>query len=228
VGRFSRLAGFAIVAVGVAGGILAYQEVRALSALTSTTYGKIILVKLGVVAVIAAIAAYNRYRLVPALRRAEERGRNAWSHLVSTVRFEVLGIVVVIGLTSVLVNQIPASTAAGIGTIYSETKALQPATVPVTVNLVVDPNRAGRNSIHMYFLDATGRVAEVPNGVTLRISFPAQSIGPFERQPFLAGPGHYQLDSTDLSIPGHWTIEVRAQFSKFVAEVATFDVNVRP
>jgi hypothetical protein len=126
------------------------------------------------------------------------------------------------------VNQVPARTAAGIGTIYSQTKPIASATVKDTVNLVVDPNRVGHNSIHMYFLDPTGRVAEVANGVTLELSFPASQIGPLTRQPFVAGPGHYQLDTDDLSLPGQWEIKVRAQFSKFEVGETTFDVNVNP
>jgi copper transport protein len=225
VARFSRLAGFAIVAVGIAGSVLAYEEIRALSALTSTTYGKLVLIKLGVVAVIAAVAAYNRYRLVPALRRAEAHGRNAWSHLTSTVRIEMVGMLVVIGLTGVLVNQVPARTAAGIGTIYSQSKELTPT--HNTVNLVVDPNRVGANAIHMYILDATGRTVDAPNGVTVKISYPAQNIGPFERKADQGGPGHYLLvGNTDLSTAGQWKIEVDAQFSKFEVGTATFDVNV--
>jgi copper transport protein len=222
VARFSRLAGFAIVAVGIAGGVLAYEEIRAFSALTSTAYGRLVLVKVGIVGVIAAVAAYNRYRLVPALRRAEERGRNVWSHLVTTVRIEVVGMLLVIGITGVLVNQIPARTEAGIGTIYSKTEQLGKN----TVNLVVDPNRAGHNSVHMYVLDATGRTADVPGGVNLEISLPSKDIGPFVRQPFVAGPGHYQLETDDMSLPGTWTVVVRAQFSQFESASATFDVNV--
>jgi hypothetical protein len=80
----------------------------------------------------------------------------------------------------------------------------------------------------MYFLDPTGRVAEVANGVTLELSFPASQIGPLTRQPFVAGPGHYQLDTDDLSLPGQWEIKVRAQFSKFEVGETTFDVNVNP
>ena len=132
--------------------------------------------------------------------------------------------VVVLGLTAVLVNQVPASTAAGIGTIYSQTKPIGND----TVNLVVDPNRAGHNSIHMYFLDNTGRVAEVSGDVTLELRFPADDIGPLTRTPCVAGPGHYQLDTDDLSSPGQWTITVRAQFSKFEAPTAVFDVKVNP
>jgi copper transport protein len=162
---------------------------------------------------------------VPALRRAEARGRNAWSHLTSTVRIEMVGMLVVIGLTGILVNQVPARTAAGIGTIYSQTKELAPT--HNTVNLVVDPNRAGSNAIHMYILDATGRTVDAPNGVTVKISYPAQNIGPFERKADQGGPGHYLLvGNTDLSTPGHWRIEVDAQFSRFEVGIAPFDVNV--
>ncbi len=48
------------------------------------------------------------------------------------------------------------------------------------------------------------------------------------RQPFVAGPGHYQLDGNDLSISGKWTIVVRARVSKFEEKTATFAVTVNP
>jgi copper transport protein len=224
VARFSRIAGFAIVAVGIAGVILAYEEIKALHALTSTTYGRLVLVKVCIVALIAAVAAYNRYRLVPALRRAEARGRNVWSHLVTTVRIEMIGMVFVIGVTSVLVNQVPARTAAGIGTIYSQTKPLGSN----SVNLVVDPNRVGPNSIHMYILDSTGRTVDVQT-VTVDLSFPANNIGPLSQQVSHAGPGHYLVSTNDITTPGHWTVSVAAQLSKFEkTPPAVFDVNVNP
>jgi copper transport protein len=96
------------------------------------------------------------------------------------------------------------------------------------VNLVVDPNRAGPNAIHLYILDATGRTVNVPNGVTLQMTLPAKQLGPFRETPFLAGPGHYQLNTSDLSFPGTWTVLVSAQFSKFDESTASFDVNVNP
>ncbi len=225
VARFSRLAGFAIIAVGIAGVILAYEEIKAIHALTSTTYGRLVIVKVCIVALIAGVAAYNRYRLVPALRRAEARGRNVWSHLVTTVRIEMIGMVFVIGITSVLVNQVPASTAAGIGGVFSQTKPLGSN----SVNLVVDPNRAGQtNSIHMYIIDATGRTVDVQT-VTVDLSFPANDIGPLSQQVSHAGPGHYLVATNDITTPGHWTVSVAAQLSKFEKTPPTvFDVNVNP
>jgi copper transport protein len=223
VARFTTMATVCVLAVTLTGTALGWTEVRALRALTSTTYGQLLIAKAALAVLIALIGAYNHYRLVPALHRAAEKGRDVWHHLLRTVRIEALGMVIVLALTAVLVNVTPARNAAGIGTIYSKTEALGAD----TVNLVVDPNRAGSNAIHLYLLDPNGRAAAMQS-VTLELSLPSDQLGPIRRQPFVAGPGHYQLNSSDLSIPGKWSIVVRAQVSKFEEQTATFDVTVNP
>ena len=131
---------------------------------------------------------------------------------------------VVIGVTGVLVNQVPASTAAGIG-IYSQTKPLGDD----SVNLVVDPNRAGPNSIHLYILDATGRTVDVANGVTLADVVAGQgSRTPSARRRSWPAPATTNSTRTTCPSPGKWTVVVRAQFSKFDESTAIFDVNVNP
>lgn len=224
VRRFSLLATVCVLGVTLAGVTLGWAEVRAWRALTSTTYGRVLMVKVGLVIPIVLIAAYNHFRLVPAIQEAAARGRDAFRHLLRTVRFESLGLVVVLVLTAALVSTPPARTAAGIGTIFSETKPIGQA----SVNLVVDPNRAGGNSIHLYLLDQSGRPAALAQAVELDISLPSANIGPIVRNPSVAGPGHYLLDSNDLTIAGAWTIVVRAQVSKFEENTANFTVNVNP
>jgi copper transport protein len=224
VTRFTTMATVCVLAVLAAGSALAWSEVRVLRALTSTTYGQLVIAKAALASLVALIGAYNHFRLVPALQRATEKGRNVWHHLLRTVRIEVAGLVVVLAITGVLVNVTPARTAAGIGTIYSKTEALGDD----SVNLVVDPNHAGLNSIHLYLLDPTGRPAALVQSLTLELSLPSNQLGPIRRQPFVAGPGHYQLNGSDLSIPGKWTIVVRAQVSKFEEKTASFDVTVNP
>jgi copper transport protein len=223
--RFGNLAGASVIVVALAGSALAWSEVRALHALTDTTYGRLLLVKVAFVVVVATIAGYNHYRLVPALRRAEAAGRNAWSHLRRTVRLEIAGMIVIVGLTAVLVSVTPARTAAGIGTIYASTQDLGDG----SVNLVVDPNRAARtNSIHLYLLDATGRPTDQFDSVRLELSLPASDIGPLDRDPTVAGPGHFQLVTDDLSIPGKWQIDVIVTVDRFTQQTARFDVLVNP
>ncbi len=65
VSRFSSMALASVLSLWIAGGVMAWIEVGSLSALTSTTYGKLVLGKVGIVVVIAAFAGYNRFRLIP-------------------------------------------------------------------------------------------------------------------------------------------------------------------
>ena len=220
VGRFSLLATMSVTAVGLAGLVLSWSEVRALSALTSTTYGWTLLAKVAVVLVVGLIGAHNRFRVVPAIQRSPTAPR-AWSLLRRSVRLEALALVVAIALTAVLVNVTPARNEAGIGGIFSETVALGDIG---SVSIVVDPNQAGRNAIHLYFYDEDGRAAEVAEDVTVSLSLPASDIGPIVREPFRAGPAHFQIDGDELVTGGRWVIEVTAAVSRF--EEATAEVEV--
>ncbi|HEV7721761.1 MAG TPA: copper resistance protein CopC, partial [Iamia sp.] len=67
--RFSSVAGIALGAVAVAGSALGWSEVRTLHALTSTSYGQLLIAKVAIVGVVAMLGAANRSRLVPILER---------------------------------------------------------------------------------------------------------------------------------------------------------------
>jgi copper transport protein len=220
VARFSTMAAVAVGVLTVAGLALTWSEVRAISALTSTTYGWTLLAKVGVAVLVGLAAAYNHFRLVPVVERAP--APRAWDQLRTSVGFEALGLVVVLALTGVLVNVTPARTEAGVGGIFSGGIDLGDAG---TVNVVVDPNQAGTNQIHLYFYDPDGRPAEVPDGaeVTLDLLLPADEIGPITRTPFRAGPSHFQLDSEDLVTGGRWLIAVtvRSRFEEAGGEIET-------
>jgi copper transport protein len=216
--RFSRIATVSVVAVGIAGGVLAWTEVRAVRALTSTTYGWLLVAKVALVAIVAVAGAYNHFRLVPALERAPKR---AGALLRRTVRLEAVLMVGAVALTAVLVNVTPARTAAGITGIYSEIKPLGDG----SVNLVVDPARKGLNAMHLYVLDRSGRNIDV-EGLTVELSLPSSGIAPITRDPFAAGPGHYQLDGVELTIAGTWAVVVKARVSRFEEQTATFEVPI--
>ena len=131
--------------------------------------------------------------------------------------------VLAIALTAVLVNVTPARTAAGIGEIFSETTPLGDVG---SVNIVVDPNQAGRNSVHLYFYDEDGRAAEIADDVTVSFALPSDDIGPIVREPFRAGPSHFQIDGNELVTAGRWVIEVTASVSRFEAATAEVEVLV--
>jgi len=223
VSRFSSVAGIALLVVAAAGGVLAWGEVRAVRAVTSTTYGWLLVVKTSIVALVVAAGAYNRFRLVP-LVAAGRAGGDGWRHLRRTVGFEAFALLAVLGVTGVLVGVTPARTEAGIGSVTSITTELGSG----TVNLTIDPNRAGANTIHIYLLDELGRQVDTAEEVELRFSQPGRDIGPITRTPTKAGPGHWQYDGDVLSIPGPWRIDIVAKVSDFDEDQAVADLTVNP
>jgi copper transport protein len=67
LGRFSTAAAISVVALVVAGGTMAWIESGSLEALFTTTYGQLVLVKIALTLGVLAMAAFNRFRLVPAI-----------------------------------------------------------------------------------------------------------------------------------------------------------------
>jgi copper transport protein len=220
VATFSRLAAWTVLALTATGLVLAWALVRAPSALTSTTFGWTLIAKVAVVFAVLGVATYNRRRLVPAVVAAET---GAWGRLVRTVRIEATGLLAVLVLTAVLVNLPPAAEAAGLSGPFATTVEFGDG----QLNLVVDPNRAGLNQVHAYFLDQSGLPADLGGDITFELSLHEVGIGPLVRIPNVAGPGHWILTGNELSIPGEWHIAVHRVdgFEEIEASVA---VTVRP
>jgi copper transport protein len=201
---------------------LAWGTVRNLDALTSTTYGRTLLVKVAIVALVGAAAIYNKRWLVPAVRAGGEEGDHARSALGRTVRLEVVGMLAAVVVTAALVNIEPARLAASPG-IFEQTVAFGDGSAVIQV----DPAEAGDNSVHVYLLTETGGQLELDEPPVFRFTLAAMDIGPIEREPFRAGPGHYTIDGRELAIAGTWTVEVRGRISQFEEAVATVQVPVR-
>ncbi|HSK22152.1 MAG TPA: CopD family protein, partial [Egicoccus sp.] len=241
VARFSRLAAWSVLALALAGTAMTVVLVRTPRALTSTGYGWTLLVKLGLVGLVLLVAAYNRWRLEPAVAarvapaggsadvevsagdRTATRSRAAWSQLRRTLALEVAGIVAVVGVTGFLVSQRPAAEAAGVTGAYQVTVAL---TEEYDVDLVVDPNRVGRNAIHVYVLDTTGRPADAVEDLRVELTYVPEQIGPIVIEPFVAGPGHWTANVDDLRFAGEWDIRVIAGIDRFTEADARIRVVV--
>lgn len=229
VAAFSRTAAVALVAVTAGGLALGWAEVRALRALTSTAYGATLMVKVGLVAIVVALAAYNNRRLVPAIRRGADYGdrERAWDRLAATVRIESGLLVVVLLVTGALVYIQPAREAAGVTGAYSTYQALDEI---YEVNLVVDPNRAGRNEMHLYVTDTeTFRpLSSLEADLHLEMEMPTEDVGPITREPRVAGPGHWLHIGDELAFPGTWRVHVVVRYDEFTEERTTIDVPVNP
>ena len=89
LGRFSTAAAISVVALVVAGGTMAWIESGSIKALWTTTYGQLVLVKIAITLGVVAMAAFNRFRLVPAIvAGAEADPDEPDQHVVTMTRNE--------------------------------------------------------------------------------------------------------------------------------------------
>ena len=102
VARFSEVAGWALVGLAASGIVISARLLGGLDALWETDFGRLLLAKLGLVAVVVALGAWNRLRLVPAIASARAPAA-AWSQLRRTVLAEAALMLAVLGITSFLV-----------------------------------------------------------------------------------------------------------------------------
>lgn len=223
VARFSAIAAWSLLMVALAGVALAWMEVRTLDALGSTTYGRLLIVKVAFVALVALGGAYNRFGLVPAMLKQPDQ-RSQWRLMGTVARLEAGGLVAALALTAVLVNVTPARDAVGA---TDEPISTTVAFGDGTMQLVVDPGAAGPNDVHFYFLDESGQV--LPNFQELIVEFtlPEKEIGPISHAATAAGPGHYSIPAHFFEPAGRWTITAVARIDTFTQTRAVAEATVR-
>lgn len=223
VARFSDIAMIAVAAVVITGLFRSWAEVRALRALTEAPYGWVLITKVGVFLPLIALGAINNRWTKPRLQRAAEGGDDSgrpMGLLKRLVGFEVGLVVVVLGLTAVLVNLAPARTEAGVTGPFLTDVSLG----DYNLDLIVDPNEAGENIIHLTATTPQGRPAPIKE---MRVLFrlPSEGIGPLVGKGTKLAPGHFVVQGRELSIPGEWTLEVVARLNRF--DEARTEIQVR-
>jgi copper transport protein len=260
VAGFSGLAGVALLLVALTGATLGVIEVGGPGPLTTTTYGRLLLAKVALVALVAAAGGWNRLRLVPVLApgwsgtgegtddadgaavdavdmtdvgdRGGDPGADPpvvgglaahdprWRTLTRILRLEVAALVVVVGITAVLVNVTPARS---IATDVTTSAPLGDG----SLNLTVDPARAGSNQVHLFLFGPDGTPDDRHRAATVTFTLPALDVGPIQGEAIRVGVGHFQVDGADLSIAGSWVVTVSVQPDRFSRVEAEVPVRIR-
>ena len=97
--RFGQAAAWAVAALIVAGGLLAWRLVGDVETLVSTTYGWTLLAKLAAVGLLLSLAALNKLRLTPALRAGDA---GAGARLARSIEWELAAVAAILLLTATL------------------------------------------------------------------------------------------------------------------------------
>jgi len=201
--RFSRIATAGIIAVGVTGIYRAVIEVGSWSALTTTSFGILVIVKSGLFVLLASLGAVNHLRNVP-------RARLSIGALMRVGSTEMLVAVAAITAAAALVNVAPPI-ASQVGAAAIEPLVVSGSDLGTTVGvtLTVSPGAAGVNVFDARVRDYdTG--APVTDATSLQLTFgfagAAATIGATTLDLRNNGGGDFSASGANLSLDGPWTV----------------------
>ena len=232
VPRFSRAAFVAVITILVTGAFQSWRQVRSTDALTETTYGRLLIVKVVLFGVIVGLGALSRrfvqarYR-APAPRLSFGPGADTAdpdSEIVAglrrTVGAETVIAVVVLVVTALLVNAQPARSA------LAQPFSASMRSDLVLVDVTVDPAKAGPADFHLYTLSPQGGQQEVQE-LTATLTLPSQEVGPLKVPLSRAGPGHFSAYDFALPLRGEWKLEVKALLSEIDEATVSTTIPVK-
>jgi copper transport protein len=219
VPRFSLLALASVAALVASGLVSGFFEVGSVTALWETTYGRLLLVKVGLLLPLLALGAFNNRVSVPALRAAAA-GPELRRRFSRAVALELGVMVAIVGVTAALVAEPPAKAQGTGGSVTREGEI-----GPFLYTLTAEPARVGRNELHTYLLEPTGQPAEVDE-IRLAATLTEPDVGPLSLKATPAGPGHVVVTAGELPLAGDWTFQLDVRRGEFDAWTATTDIPI--
>lgn len=222
--RFSALAAGCVVVLGATGLYSALRNVGAPDQLLTTTYGRALLIKLGLLVVVLAGAGINLLALGPAVARTARgerpRASDLWPLLLPLLRVEAALLAAILGAAGVLTSVAPArQEAARVGSVPpAVTVASVVAGGPhivfagharfTLITAAIAPS-AGPSQLAVGMVDSEN--AGVAGTVRVAVYPPVGSALAIVRAPLAAQAARGQFAGTlDLASRGIWRIELDA------------------
>ena len=224
--RFSDVAFGAVMVIVASGVVQAWRQLGSWDALVDTSYGRLLLVKVGFFSLMVAAAAASRSwvrqraqaRMAslalspgPGAVRASPSGRAPLSVLRRSVAADIGLAVAVLAVTAALVNAVPGATAiddapAATGGLFNTTIHGSLTAIQVTV----DPAAVGPTEVEINISAHDGSSID-PEEVTSSLTLPERNVGPLDLTLQRIGPGQYVAQGAQIPFSGTWDLEVVAR-----------------
>ncbi|MEU4694248.1 copper resistance protein CopC [Actinoplanes sp. NPDC023714] len=217
---WSRWAATAVGALIFAGVVQALIEVSTLDGLINSTYGRLILAKVALAAIVIGVAAYSR-KLVKD-RSAEETP----GPLRRVVLAELAITAVVLAVTAALVQISPPRTAEAAETgAVSTTVSQRLTSAEMALQVDVFPAAVGNNSIHLYAYTPDDKPLPVVEWKATA-ALEAKGIEPIEI-PLLRITDFHAIGDIALPQAGDWTFRFTARTSDIDQSTVSTTVSVK-
>lgn len=221
--RFSTWAAVSLGVLTAAGVVLAWRIAGSWDNLWNSPWGALLLVKVGVVLVAAAVAAANRFVLVPRVGGAagHDKSRRAAVLVRRAVSAEAGLLVAALVITGFLVDRSP-----DVGrTVAGGQTGVQAATVgDLRVLATLAPSTVGSNRLRIQVQDLAGEPLELTDALTVSVKSDEFDLG----QRTMVGDDVGTVQATViLPEPGMWRVQVGIRVDEFTNPVATLRFAVR-
>jgi copper transport protein len=255
--RFSQLAFGSVVVLVVSGILQAVREVASPTALVTTTYGWLLVLKVCLVLLALAAAGVSRvwvqqrlgvHRSRPPRKRsltahafaaseAEETAADTRRRAQSESATEHLPAL----RRSLLVEVVLAAVVLAVTSVLVATPPARSAvSQPVDVTLPLQGGAGEQGSVQISVdpaqpgpnildIDLFDDAGSLtqPAGIEVALTEPAQELGPIDVDLVPAGPGHYSGDGMTIPTAGTWTLTVTVRLDEFTATTARTTFPVR-
>ena len=198
---------------------LAWVQLASVSALIQTQYGILLSIKLVLVALLLMLAAFNRYRLTPALARDHTQTRPLLRSVFTECLLVLLIFAVVAGWRF---TPPPRALAAAVDAplsihIHTDTAMLQ---------MLIVPGKVGADDFVLQLMDGNfGPLAA--KEITLALSLPERGVEALERKAALGSDGNWYVRNIPLPVPGRWHVRVDALITDFQKVTLEEDFELR-
>jgi copper transport protein len=239
--RFTDVAFGAVMVIVASGVVQAWRQLGSWDALVDSSYGRLLLVKVGFFVLMVAAAAASRSwvrqraraRMAslalspgPGAVRASPSGRAPLSVLRRSVAAEIALAAGVLAVTAALVNAVPGATAAdeapaATGGLFNTTIHGSLTAIQVTV----DPAAVGPTEVEINISAHDGSSLD-PEEVTASLTLPERDVGPLDLTLQRIGPGQYVAQGAQIPFSGTWDLEVVARTTDIDQDRVTAEVPV--
>lgn len=223
--KFSSTAMVCVISVAITGSFAFWRQVGTLDAATHTWFGKLLLTKITLFVLLIGVAYYTN-RILRANLKENNLNR---SKFLKYIYVEAILVLVILSLTSLLTNTIPAKTE------YTKPIAKEIATNKLTFNVTVDPAKSGPVDIHVFVVDNNGfpyqfkpgEVSLTKQALELTLSNEKRHISDIPIEMRYQGLNHFVSLNANIPFSGVWDMRIRLQTGKFDTTLATTTIVIK-
>ncbi|CAN5235048.1 copper resistance CopC/CopD family protein [soil metagenome] len=204
--RFSRAIPFAVVALLASGLLLALLQVEHVADLWTTDYGRVLTAKLTLVALLLAVALWNRVSLTPGIAADHEVSRR---RMRLSIAGELLLVVVILGVVALWrFMPPPRLLVAKVDDSFTHIHAEK-----AMANVTITPGSAGPVDIEVQ-LETPDERPLVAMAVSITLAYPELGIEPMTGQATRQDDGRWRARMS-VSVSGRWTLGLGILISDF-------------